>query len=110
MTSLLSYTNLTIFAISFVVILDLFILKTKLLLTKRFYYFLLVVAIWQTIVDNYLNGRWFMNEAIVGPYNPAFFSGIKIWHTPLENYFFGFALVIFNVSIFEWLTKKPKSH
>jgi hypothetical protein len=103
-----SYTGLTIIAVISVAIIDLFILKTRLLLSRKFYLFLIVVTLWHTVVDNYLNGRWFLNEAIVGPYNLSYYSGVKIWHTPIENYFFGYSLILFNISIFEFMIKKDQ--
>ena len=102
----MNYTQLTVLALILVLITDQYWLKTKILLTRRFGWFLLAVVILQTIVDNYLNGRWLANNPIVGPYNPEFFSGIKIWHTPLENYGFGIALISLNVIIFEFLERR----
>ena len=102
------YTLLVIFSLIVVSILDLLILKTCLLKQRRYYLFLIIVVILQTIVDNYLNGRWFQNDPIVGPYGETFYSNILIWHTPLENYFFGISLVTLSIIIFEHLTKLLK--
>lgn len=100
------YTIWVIISIVLVIALDLFVLKTRLFLLKKTYLFLLIVTILQTIVDNYLNGRWWLESYIVGPYNPVHFSGIRIIETPLENYFFGYALIMLNVIIFEYLLKR----
>ena len=102
----MSYTQLTILSLLFFLLMDQIILKTRVIFTRRFGWFLLVVILLQFIVDNYLNGRWLANNPIVGPYNPQFYSGIKIWHTPLENFGFGIALIGLNVVIFEWLEKR----
>lgn len=98
------YTIITIFAVTFVVIIDI-LLGTKLVLQPRFWKFWLIIVVLHTVVDNYLNGRWFANEPIVGPYDPTYYSGIRIWHTPLENYFFGFALITLNLVLYERLKK-----
>jgi lycopene cyclase domain-containing protein len=100
------YSILTFLAVISVIVLDLCILKTNLLKQKRFWAFYALVIILQTIVDNYLNGRWLGNEPIVGPYPLQFYSGIKIWHTPVENYFYGFALVTLNIVLLEYFSKK----
>ena len=84
-------------------ILDLQILKTRICLQQKFWIFLVFIIIMQTIVDNWLNGRWWLDGYLVGRYNPAFYSNIKIWETPLENYFFGIALIWMNVSVYEFL-------
>jgi lycopene cyclase domain-containing protein len=103
----MSYTTLTILSIIITICLD-FFLKTKLLLKPKFWLFLGLVVIAQTIVDNYLNGRWWLNEPIVGPYSGEFFSQIKVWHTPLENYFFGLALIVSNCIVFEYLLARKE--
>jgi hypothetical protein len=85
-------------------VLDWFVLKTKLLKKPRFWVFLGFVVALQTIFDNWLNGRYFFESYIVGEYN--FYSGIRIWHTPLENYFYGIGLVWMNLIVFEYLIRK----
>ncbi len=102
----MSYTQLTILSLLLLILADQAIFKTRVIFTPRFGWFLLVVILLQFVVDNYLNGRWLANNPIVGPYNPQFYSGIKIWHTPLENFGFGIALVGLNVVIFEWLERR----
>jgi lycopene cyclase domain-containing protein len=105
----MSYTQLTILSLICIPILDIFVFQTKLLYQKKFWLMLVMVIILQTIVDNYLNGRWFSNQAIVGPYDPKYYSGIRIWHTPLENYGFGIALISLNIMIFEKVLTLTKS-
>lgn len=97
-----SYTTLTVISTILVLILDL--CMTRFVLRKKFWVFYFLVVILHTIVDNYLNGRWFSNIGIVWKYQEL--SGIKIWHTPLENYFFGWSLVILNLINFELLKRK----
>ncbi len=100
------YTNLVLIFLILTYLLDNYWLKTKVTQNKRYYLFLVFVIILQTIVDNYLNGRWGMGSYIVGPYDPEVYSRIKIWYTPLENYFYGIALVTMNISVFEWFKKR----
>lgn len=97
-----SYTILTIISVVLILIFDLW--TTRFVLRKKFWIFYLFVFILHTIVDNYLNGRWFSNIGIVWKYED--FSGILIWHTPLENYFFGWSLVTLNLINFELLKRK----
>jgi hypothetical protein len=64
----------------------------------------------QTIVDNWLNGRWWLESYLVGPYDIKFYSGIKIWETPLENYLFGVALIWMNIIFIEyWRVRESKN-
>lgn len=98
----MTYTQLTVISVIFTILLDL-ILKTGILKQKKFWWFILAVILLQTVVDNYLNGRWLAGVPIVGPYGKEFYSGIRVWHTPLENYFFGFSLITCNIVVFEKL-------
>lgn len=103
------YTILVILSLATCFILDKFTLKTLLQSQKRFWIFIVFVVFLQTIVDNWLNGRWWLNGYLVGPYDTRFYSGIKIWETPLENYFFGIALIWMNLIFIEyWRARKSK--
>lgn len=97
-----SYTTLTVISVILVLLLDLW--KTGFVFRKKFWVFWIFVIILHTIVDNYLNGRWLSGVGIVWKYQE--FSGILIWHTPLENYFFGWSLITLNLIIFELLKVK----
>jgi len=101
----MEYTFLVIISLIISLTLDTLVLSTNLIKKPRFWIFLIIVIFLQTIVDNWLNGRWFWSGYIVGPYGSEFFSGIKIWHTPLENYIYGIALLWMVVSVFEFLKK-----
>lgn len=100
-----NYTFLTILSLFVVYFLD-YILGTKLLWKKKYYLFYLLIVVLHTIVDNYLNGRWGLGSYIVGPYDPTSYSGIKLWFTPLENYFFGFSLISLNIVLYEFFKNK----
>jgi len=104
------YTFFVIFAVLTSLVLDLFILKTKLLKNPKLYYFFAITTILHTIVDNWLNGRWWFDGYIVGPYPSNFFSGIYVWQTPLENYFYGYSLLLMNLCLLEFLLKKNKGN
>ncbi len=98
------YTIITIFTLLIIFLLDFFSLKIY--KHSRFWILIFLTIILQTIVDNYLNRRWLMNSYIVGNYN--YYSQIKIYETPLENYFFGIAMIWLNVIIYEIILKKSK--
>lgn len=103
----MEYTIATLLSVIVVILLDQ-ILGTKLFFQKKFWIFYIFVIVLHTIVDNYLNGRWWLNEPIVGPYGDQFYSGIRVWHTPLENYFFGFSLITLNIILFEFYLKQKR--
>jgi hypothetical protein len=100
------YTIITLLSFLTVLWLDQKILKTKLFFTKKYYLLITITLVLQFVVDNYLNGRWWNGSFIVGPYDPRFYSGLKIWHTPVENFIYGQALIGLNVVLFEKFSKK----
>jgi hypothetical protein len=97
------YTIAVIISLLLLLVADLWIVRSKLILSRRFQIFIFMVIVLQTIVDNYLNGRWWLDSFIVGPYPEQFYSGIRIIETPLENYGFGIAMMWLTVMIFESL-------
>jgi hypothetical protein len=96
------YTILCLVGLLIVFFIDNNVTKQKLYKTKLFYIFFAFVFVLQTIVDNYLNGRFGFGSYIVGPYNLDFYSGIKIWSTPLENYLFGIDMLYLNLTLYEY--------
>jgi hypothetical protein len=102
------YTIFCFFSLILAWFLDIKILKVKVYKQKKFWFFFAICIILQTIVDNWLNGRWWFDGYIVGPYNPQFYSSLKIFETPLENYFFGIGLIWMNVAVYEFLIKSSK--
>lgn len=101
----MNYTQLCLIALPLLLFLD-FFSGSKLYKNKYFYGIILFTIVMQTIVDNYLNGRWGFDSYIVGPYNSKYYSGIKIIETPIENYLFGIELIYLNIINYEYITKR----
>jgi lycopene cyclase domain-containing protein len=70
---------------------------SKLLADRRFYIFMAMVAVFTLIFNGYLTAR------PVVLYGEQYQLGVRIITIPLEDFFYGFALVILNVTIFEKL-------
>ncbi|MEI6728792.1 MAG: lycopene cyclase domain-containing protein [bacterium] len=102
------YSILVALSLIIVFVIDTFILKINLWKQPRFYVFLFVISLLQTVVDNWLNGRWWYGSYIVGPYGSEFYSNIKIWNSPIENYFYGWGLLWLNLSLFEYFLKRKR--
>jgi lycopene cyclase domain-containing protein len=99
------YTILVILSLLIIFVID--VISGNFLFTQKKFWFLILITIFaQTLVDNYLNGRWLAADGIVYKYDLNHYSGIRIWHTPLENYFFGIGLIWLNIIIFETFVKK----
>jgi lycopene cyclase domain-containing protein len=76
------------------------ILKTKLILTKKFWIFWMVMAMLILIVNGYLTWRPIVT------YGEEFYSGFRLFTIPLEDFLFGFSLITLNIVIWEYYNKK----
>ena len=97
------YTSFVILTTLLALTLDLKILRTNLSLTRKFWVFMLIVVALQTILDNYLNGRWWQDSCIVCDYDQTLFTIIE---TPIENYLYGFSLIYMVLSVYEFLKNR----
>jgi lycopene cyclase domain-containing protein len=83
----MSYTALAISGVFLTVITDLFILRSRLLLTKRYWASYAIVVFFQLITNWWLTSRnivQYSEDAILGP---------RIASAPIEDLLFGFTLV-----------------
>jgi lycopene cyclase domain-containing protein len=83
----MSYTALAITGVILTVITDLFILRSRLLLTKRYWASYAIVVFFQLITNWWLTSRnivQYSDDAILGP---------RIASAPIEDLLFGFTLV-----------------
>ena len=83
----MSYTALAITGVILTVLTDLFILRSRLLLTKRYWVSYAIVVFFQLITNWWLTSRnivQYSEDAILGP---------RIASAPIEDLLFGFTLV-----------------
>ena len=83
----MSYTALAITGVFLTIITDLFILRSRLLLTKRYWASYAIVVSFQLITNWWLSSReivQYSEDAILGP---------RIASAPIEDLLFGFTLV-----------------
>lgn len=83
----MSYTELTILAILFTIVIDMLLLKTRLLTRKVFWTSYAIILFFQLITNWWLTS----NEIVI--YSPEFILGPRIASAPIEDLGFGFALV-----------------
>jgi lycopene cyclase domain-containing protein len=63
---------------------------------REFYFFLLFILFWKFLVNGYLTGF----KVVL--YNPAFYMGIRLGTIPLEDFLFGFSMVVLSVVFWEY--------
>ena len=74
--------------------------KTHLLKNKLFYFFLGVIFLFTLLVNGYLAGRR------VVLYNEMSILGLRIGSIPLEDFLFGFSMVVLTIVLWEYFKRK----
>ena len=83
----MSYTALAITGVFLTVITDLFILRSRLLLTKRYWASYAIVVFFQLITN------WWLTSRNIVQYSDDAILGLRIASAPMEDLLFGFTLV-----------------
>jgi len=83
-----SYTALALVAVALTVVLDLVVLRTRLLARRLFWVAYAIVVCFQLVSNGILTGRG------VVVYDDAAILGPRIAYAPVEDLLFGFALVV----------------
>lgn len=96
---MITYTLLAAIMIILVFAFELIILKSGLLSLGSFWIAMTIVTVFQLVSNGFLT-----SQKIV-MYNPELITGVRIAYAPLEDLFFGFALV--SLTLFLWIKIKP---
>ncbi|AVG23858.1 C50 carotenoid beta cyclase subunit [Pontimonas salivibrio] len=96
----MTYTMLAATGVAVAVILDLFILRTKLLTQGRFWFAWVILVFFQVLTNGWLTGRGIVQ------YDPEMILGVRIAFAPVEDLAFGFALIVVTLAV--WLTMSPE--
>jgi len=95
-----TYTMLAATGVAVAVILDLCILRTKLLTQGRFWFAWVILVFFQVLTNGWLTGRGIVQ------YDPEMILGVRIAFAPVEDLAFGFALIVVTLAV--WLTMSPE--
>jgi lycopene cyclase domain-containing protein len=101
----MSYTQLALVGVGATVLLDLWVLGTRLLLRKAFWVAYAIVVFFQLLTNGVLTGFEivrYSGDAIVGTDAPAFLGNGRIAFAPVEDLLFGFALVVQTLAWWVW--------
>ena len=88
----MSYTAAALVGVVATVLLDLVVLRTRLLRRKAFWASYAIVVFFQLVTNGVLTGRDIVT------YDPDVISGLRIVYAPVEDLLFGFALVVQTLS------------
>jgi len=93
------YTILAILSVFFTVFID-YVSKINLLKKKIFWLFLVIIVGFKLLVNGYLTG------ANIVMYNPKFFLGLRLTSIPVEDFLFGFSMVVLTIILWESFKKE----
>ena len=96
----MDYTWAALAGVAVAVLLDLAVLRTRLLCRKAFWTAYAIVAFFQLIVNGLLTGLPIVR------YDPARILGWHVVFAPVEDLLFGFALITATLCLWVWLGRR----
>ena len=101
----MSYTAAAVLAVALTVLLDLVVLRTRLLRRRVFWTAYAIVLFFQLVTNGVLTGRRIVTydgDAILGTGEPRLLGEGRIVYAPVEDLLFGFALVVQTLVWWVW--------
>jgi lycopene cyclase domain-containing protein len=95
-----SYTVLAVAGVAAAVLLDLVVLRTRVLTRRVFWTAYAIVVVFQLITNGWLTGRDIVT------YDDAAIVGVRIAFAPVEDLLFGFSLVAQTLAWWVWWGKR----
>ncbi|MGN6474154.1 MAG: lycopene cyclase domain-containing protein [Mycobacteriales bacterium] len=101
----MTYTDAAVLGVAFAVLLDLGVLRTKLLRRKAFWAAYLIIVCFQLLVNGILTGNRlvvYSSSDVLGTATPHLLGGWRIADAPVEDLLFGFSLVVQTLAWWVW--------
>jgi lycopene cyclase domain-containing protein len=92
-----TYTQLAVLAVILTVVVDLWVLRTRLLRRRVFWVSYAIIVSFQLITNGILTGYEIVTydgDVIIGSSTPQFIGDGRLVYAPIEDLMFGFALVV----------------
>ena len=96
----MSYTAAALLGVLGAVLVDLVVLRTRLVTRVVFWSTYPIVIVFQLLSNGILTGR----RIVI--YDPAAIIGWRLVYAPVEDLLFGFALVLLTLSLWVWLGRR----
>ncbi len=96
----MTYTSAAALGVTVALVVDLVVLRTRLVTRVVFWSTYPLILIFQLIANGVLTGRGVVR------YAPGAIIGWRIAHAPVEDLAFGFALVLVTLSVWVWLGRR----
>lgn len=110
----MTYTQIGIVAVVLALILDMFVLRTRMVTRKPFWVAYGIILFFQLITNGMFTGFGivlYSDEAIIGSTSPEsgpppMFGDGRIAFAPAEDVLFGFSLVVLSLSLWVWFGRR----
>ena len=96
----MTYTAAALLGVAGVLVVDLFVLRTRLVRRGVFWATYPIIIAFQLLSNGILTGRRIVR------YDPAAIIGWRLVFAPVEDLLFGFALVLLTLSVWVWLGRR----
>lgn len=96
----MTYTTAAVLGVAGAVLVDLVVLRTRLLGRAVFWAAYPIIVFFQLLSNGILTGRNIVR------YDPDAIIGLRLVHAPVEDLLFGFALVLTTLSVWVWLGRR----
>jgi lycopene cyclase domain-containing protein len=100
-----TYTQLALIGVAGTIILDLWVLRTRLLARRAFWVAYAIIVFFQLLTNGVLTGFeivQYNGDDIIGDQQPVFLGAGRIAYAPVEDLLFGFALVVQTLIWWVW--------
>jgi len=100
-----SYTQAAVLGVVLTVLLDLLVLRTRLLARRTFWVAYAIIVFFQLVTNGILTGRRVVTydpAAILGGATPRLLGDGRVLYAPVEDLLFGFALVLQTLAWWVW--------
>ncbi|MGN6524256.1 MAG: lycopene cyclase domain-containing protein [Actinomycetes bacterium] len=92
----MTYSELALLGVALTVVMDLWVLRTRLLTRRVFWVAYAIIVVFQLLTNGWLTGRDIVR------YDPGAIWGLRIAFAPVEDLLFGFALVVQSMAWWVW--------
>ena len=96
----MTYTALAVLGVLAAVVLDLAVLRTRVLLQKLFWTAYAIVLFFQLLTNGWLTGRDIVT------YAESQIVGVRIVFAPVEDLLFGFSMVVQTIAWWVWFGRR----
>jgi lycopene cyclase domain-containing protein len=99
-----TYSTSAVVGVLVALVLDLAVLRTRLVLRRIWWVSYAIVLFFQLVTNGILTGRRIVR------YDPSQITGLRIAYAPVEDLLFGFAMVLFTLSLWVWWGRRGVQH